>query len=154
MLFRSRKLQIVFDAFGEFQKLSNNKQTAATYNFNQEMEAHTDSVAAIGAEEWVEAVRKTNEDFVKLVSQRLDDRTEKVTEDVKVVRVEIDAVLRQMMNFLDITSTLSPTQELTDLINRLNQLMTSYRNTLAQRQGVAKAKKDKEENPEIITSED
>ena len=151
----ARKLQIIFDAFGEFQKQGNNKQTAATYNFNQEMKAHADDVAAIGAEEWVEAVRQTNEDFVRLVSQRLDERTEKATEDVKVIRLEIDVVLKQMMSYLDITSTLSPAQELTDLIDRLNQLMASYRNTLAQRQGVAKAKKEKEgENPEIITSED
>ena len=100
------------------------------------------------------AVRQTNEDSARLVSQRLDERTEKATEDVKVVRAEIDAELRQMMNYLDITSSLSPNQQLTDLINRLNQLMTSYRNTLAQRQGVAKAKKEKGDNPEIIVSED
>jgi len=149
----ARKLQIVFDSFGEFQKLSSNKQTAATYNFLQEMEAHADNVAIIGGGEWVEDIRKTNEELARLVSQRLDDRAAKSTEDVKVVRQEIDAVLRQMMNFLDITSTLSPTQELISLIDRLNQLMTSYRNTLAQRQGITKAKKEKE-SPEIVISED
>ena len=148
----ARKLQIVFDAFGEFQRLGNTKQTSAAYNFVQSMKERAEDVTTIGADEWVEAVQQTNEDFARLASQRLDERTEKATEDVKVVRTEIDAVFNQMMSYLDITSTLSPAQQLTDLIDRLNQLMATYRNILAQRQGVAKAKKAKG-TPEIITGE-
>ena len=145
----ARKLQIVFNSFGDFQNLSNNKQTAAAYNFLQEMEVHADNVALIGAQEWVEAISKTNEDFVRLMSQRLDDRTAKATEEVRAVRQEMDIIFRQMMSFLEISITLNSTPELTDLINRLNKLMTLYRNTLAQRLGAAKAKKDKESSEQL-----
>ena len=152
----SRILQIPIDAHKNFHRKNMNEQTASTHNFLQDVDARAEHVATIRAEKWVEEIRNANNDFDQLMNRRLDEKSVRPTEDIRQVRKEIEFVYKQMTSMLEIANTLSPSTEISNVIKRINELLTYYKNTIATRKGVANAKKEKEkgENPEIITSED
>ena len=155
----SRILQIVIDTHKNFHRKNLNEQTASTHNFLQDIDARAEHVATIGAQKWIEEIRNANNDFDQLMNRRLDEKSVRPTEDIRQIRKEVEVIYKQMTSMLEIANTLSPNAEIENVIKRINELLTYYKNTLAQRQGVAKAKKEREEekkkqNPEIITSED
>ena len=141
----SRILQIIISTHGDFHRKSYNIQTSSTHNFLQDIDAQPDAIATINGRRWVEEIRESNLEFDKQVHQRYDEKSLKPIDDIKQVRREIDAIYKQMMNMLEIVDKISPSEEITTTIRRLNEVFTEFRNNYATRKGVAKAQKEKEE---------
>ena len=141
----ARVLQIVVDTYGKFYTGNYNKQTASTHNFLQDIETRADAVATLNAQRWLDEIRESNIEFDRLVHQRYDEKSLKPADDIKQIRREIDAIYKKMMNMLEIVDTISPSNENTALINRINEVVANFRDTMAIRKGVAKAQKEKEE---------
>ena len=156
----ANRLKILFDTYGNLAQKPDKEETSGIINLTQDLESKfAADIELIGATEWVAELKACNLEYAELEENRYQERGEKPEVKLKQIRMEIDAAYRDITRAVEALATLADTPveiaKYKAFINDLNILVEDYRNTLALRQGIAKAKKDKkDENPEIVTSED
>ena len=153
------RLKILFDTYGNLAAKNDKSETAGINNLVQDLEDRfAADIALIGATEWVAELKANNEAYETLVRDRYDETGEKPEAKMKQVRVEIDNAYRNLTTAIESLARLTDNPAETNMYNafvgKLNIIITDYKNLIAQREGIAAAKKDKDKNPEIITSED
>ena len=140
----ARKLKIVFDTYGNVARKSYDEETSAITNLLQDlMGKYNADVQTVGITAWMVELMANNNDFDQLIKGRDDESAERTELILKAVRMQIDAVYRTIVERLDALGVIEPTEDLAEFVRRLNVVIERYNNRLAQRQGVAKAKKEK-----------
>ena len=155
----AKRLKIVFDTYGNLAQKPNDEETAGVHNLIQDLEGkYAADIALIGATAWVEELKASNEEYETLVKNRDTESAEKPEEKVRTVRLELDAAYRDITEVIEALAKLAdtPAEQVRNnaFITQWNATVERYKKRIAQRDGVNAAKKDKDENPEIITSED
>ena len=154
------RLKILFDTYGNLARKPNDEETAGVNNLIQDLEGKfAADIELIGATAWVEELKASNEAYEALVKSRDLESAEKPEVKVKEVRIEIDTVYLDMItaieSFAKLAETPAEIEKYKTFITQWNAIVERYKNRIAQREGAAAAKKDKkDENPEIVTSED
>lgn len=142
----ARRIQVLIDNYGDFRKRPYNDQTAVMDNFFQDLqEMHSDHIATIGAEGFLNEMKDANDTFKGLMDERHEERVTQMKEEVRQLRSQIDDVYRQTCSMIESGNLISGGTMYTELIKRINERITYYKTTLATRQGVAEANKKKEE---------
>jgi len=151
----ARKLKIVFDRFGNVAQLPLNEETSAIYNLVQEvMENHVSDADKLGLKPWMNKLNADNKAYEALVTGGYEEEATKSELKVKATRAEVDKVVHQIIERIEALIVIEGADNYSEFVRRLNLIFERYANTLAQRQGIAKAKREKEKNPDIETGED
>ena len=143
----ARKVQIVFDHYGNIAQLSNNQQTASTGNFLQEMRgARAADITLLGLTDWVDKLDEDNQALDALMEGRYDENAAKTSLRMKEVREKTDSCYRDIINRLDalMLILLNAEDVYGAFLDELNERISFYGNILAQRKGISKAKREKE----------
>jgi hypothetical protein len=141
----AKRIRIPFDAFGNIAKLSLNEETAAIYNLLQELRTnYADEVRTIGLSLWLDQLETDNKAYEALVSSGYEEEAGKTELKIKQTRIEIDKVLRSIFERIEALILINGETGYTEFIRLLNIQLEKYDNILAQRQGIAKARKEKE----------
>ena len=150
----ARKLTIVLDHYGDIRRKSYNEESAAIHNIVQDInENYADEAELIGADEWVAGLEDANTRFGELMNQRYDDNASLEEIDLPQTRTDIDIVFGRLRDMVEATNLMSGGVTFADLINRMNERLMYYKNTLATRKGRAEAEKKKKEDPTVPTEE-
>jgi hypothetical protein len=129
------RLKIVFDTYGNLAKLPLNEETAAIYNFLQELKGtYAADIQTIGATDWVKELEANNLAFENITRDRYDESALRSDLVLREVRLEIDAAYRDIIDRLDALCLLEGGEVYPAFIKRLNVVIEKYRNIAAQRQ--------------------
>ena len=129
----ARRLQIVFDTYGNIARMTLNEQTAATYNLLQELNnKHAADIAAAGIADWVKELEKQNNAFGDLMRDRFDETAAKTSLKVRQVRTDIDSAYRNIVQGITGLAMVDGNGVYDEFINRLNAIVDKYNNNLAQ----------------------
>jgi hypothetical protein len=145
----ARKLQIVFDHYGNIARKLYDEETASLYNFLQEMNTlHATAVTALGLGEWVSRLDADNRAFDALRQTRYAEDAGKPDLRMIEIRRETDRTFRDMLDRLDASILLHGEAPYAPFVIALNIRIEHYTNIIAQRKGRAAKKKDGAEKPE------
>ena len=143
----ARKVQIIFDHFGNMAILPNNQQTASVYNFLQEVRGICgDDIVLLGMTEWLDKLEAENIAFDELMDKRFAEMAGKTSLQIATVRKETDRCYLDMLNRIDamILIMINSEQIYGKFVRELNEIVTLYKNRLAQREGINRVKREKE----------
>ena len=150
----ARRLQVLIDNYGDFRRRPFNEESAMIDNFLQDLKMmHMDNMEAIGADDWLTQLENSNNEFKKLTNDRHDEWVMQIREEVYGLRVQIDEVYHQIINLLEIGSTLEG-GIYSKLIDKVSERVSYYKNTLATRKGRLDAKKEEEGTEECPEGQD
>ena len=140
----ARRLKIVFDTYGNVAKLPLNEETSAIYNLVQDLyEKYSIEVGQVNIMPWVDKLKADNQAYEALVTGGYEEEAAKTELKAKETRTEVDVVVRQIIERVEALIVVEGETNYADFVRRLNLQFDRYANTLAQRQGVAKAEKKK-----------
>ena len=140
----ARRLKIVFDTFGNIAALPLNEETSAIYNFTQELEEkHAADVQKLGLQPWINKLKADNQAYEALVTGGYEEDAAKSELKAKTTRAEVDGAVRQIIERIEALMVVEGEANYAEFVRRLNLQFDKYANTLAQRRGAAKAKKEK-----------
>ena len=140
----ARKLKIVFDRFGNVAQLPLNEETSAIYNLVQEVtEKHAANAEKLGLMPWVNKLNADNKAYEVLVTGGYEEEAAKTELKAKATRTEVDKVVRQIIELIEALIVIEGEAYYLEFVRRLNLIFERYANTLAQRQGIAKAEAEK-----------
>ena len=158
----AKRVKIVADTYGNLIHFPKDKETSLLFNFTDDLiTTYAADIELIGATAALENLRAANNKYELIVKERDAQTAQKPEEKMSDIRVNIEGA------YYDIVGAIEALGKLTEIeieqkryngfITELNVVTTRYKNLIAQREGMAEAKKEKEdegENPEIVTSED
>jgi hypothetical protein len=140
----AKRLIILFDTYGNVAKMSLAKESVAIDNIMQELEGkYAADVQTVGITEWVPELKKANSAVKTLLTARDDEKAAKTTLDMKETRTKVDAAYRDIIVCIEASSIMGEEPVFDDFIHRLNIIIDRFNNAVAQREGKAKAKKEK-----------
>ena len=134
----ARRLQIVFNTYGNVARKPLNEQTSAVYNLLQELQdSYQNDVNTIGVfmADWVQELKQNNEAFAILVKDRYDESAQRTDLILKEVRTQVDAAYRTITERIDAYMILEDSTPYEKIIRRWNTVVEKYKNIMAQRQG-------------------
>ena len=140
----ARRLQVVFDTYGNLAQKPLNEETADIYNLLQEINGKyaADKLAA-GIDKWALKLEADNKAFDELVKARNADTASITQLNAKQCRAETDRVYYEIVERINALIIVNGEKSYADFVNRLNAFIDKYNNTIAQRAG---QKKSEEEN--------
>lgn len=98
-------------------------ETAKLDNMLQEWdkEQPTAWLQAMGLTYFVDALRTTNADVKSLIQDRQAEQSVVVRGELRAARAEVDEKLQEMLRYIDALNITSPSDDLTDLILKINE---------------------------------
>ena len=143
----ARRMKIVFDRFGNVAKLPLNEETSAIYNLVQEVTENQDADAdKLGLMPWINKLNADNKAYEALVKSGYEEEAAKTELKVKTTRADVDGAVRQIIERVEALIVIEGEADYAEFVRRLNLIFDRYANTLAQRQGVSKAKDNETDN--------
>ena len=137
----ARKIQIIIDHYGDFRRKSYNEETAIIHNFIQDLRSRcSGEITTLNANEWVDDLAGANHRFKQLMNERFDNNAGEASIKVLDVRKSIDRVYNQLTDRISASILLNGEADYAAFVNKLNERITYFKNTLAQRKGRANAK--------------
>ncbi len=141
----ARRLQIVFDTYGNVAAKPLNEETSALNNLLQDLRTgYAAEVEQVGLGDWARELLAANAAFEDLVHRRYGETSQRSDLVLKEVRMQVDAAYNAIAERVNALMLLegSPTHK--EFIRRLNAVVEKYKNLLAQRRGRNAAKAGKE----------
>lgn len=121
-----RQAEQLVQVFKDFQWRSSEAylaETAKLDNMLQEWdkERNAEWLAAMGLAGYVEKLRNANAQVKALISSRQGEQSMVVRGELRAAREAVDESLQQMLRYIDALNVTSPSEELTDLILKINE---------------------------------
>ena len=89
----AKRLQVVFNTYGNLAILSLNDQTALTYNILKELEEnYAEDIETLGIIEWITELKSKNIELGNLFKERADEATAKHSIVLKEARIKLDNI--------------------------------------------------------------
>jgi hypothetical protein len=124
----SRRLQIVFDTYGDVAKMPLDDETAAITNLLQELKgAYAADVETAGLAPWVAELEAANNDYERLVKQRDSETAARTDLVLKQVRTQADAAYRVITERIEALALVEGGEAYANFIHRLNTVIERYR---------------------------
>mgnify|MGYP003571322785 CR=1 FL=1 len=98
-------------------------ETAKLDNMLQEWDKEQPAawLAAMGLQAYVERLRNANAQVKQAISGRQGEQSMIIRGELRAARAEVDETLQQLLRYIDALNVTSPSDELTDLILKLNE---------------------------------
>ena len=133
----AKRLQIIFDQFGNLARKPYDEETASIYNFLQEINAKATDVNLLGLADWSNRLDADNKAFDALLKDRYDESTSKTTLRMKEVRIETDRCYRDILDRIDALIIVKGESAYTSFVKDMSVRVERFENVLAQRKGRA-----------------
>lgn len=139
----ANNIRVVIDHYGDFRSKSYNEETATIYNFLQDINSRCAAdITTLNAQDWITDLQNTNQTFDNLMNQRFDENAGQEYINLRETRKAIDKVYTQMIDRVNASILLNGEADFADFVNKLNQRIDYFKNTITQRKGRAVAKKE------------
>ena len=137
----ARKLQIIFDTFGNLATKPLNEETSGIYNLVQELRSnYAAEVKKVGLDGWLNTLDAQNIALDKLVKSRNDENALRTELKMKETRIETDRAYNTIVKTVNALIVVEGAAVYESFVRKLNSFVDKYNNILAQRQGRNKAK--------------
>ncbi len=141
----AKHLKILFDTYGNIKRIPLQEETSAIYNLLQELNGdYLNDVQTVGLEKWRDKLQQNNIAYQALIKERDEENVAKTKLKAKEVRAEIDKVFYQIIQRLEAQMLIEGESNYREFVRRLNVLLESFANILAQRKGRNAATKEEE----------
>jgi antirestriction protein len=145
----AEKIIITCDGYGDITKLEYDAQTAATFNFIQDMEGkHLQDIIDAELTDWIPELKRLNTEFDNTVGDRYAEKADRPAEKLSAVRRETDIAISNICKVIEAAMIISPKPELDRFVTEMNVVINHYRTIAAQAKGRRNAKKT---DPEVNT---
>ena len=142
----AKRLQVVFDTFGNLAAKPVNEETSAIYNLLQELSANYMADAQkVGIVGWGTELDANNKALEALVKSRNDENAAKTELKMKETRVETDKWYTTIVERINALIIVEGADAYEVFVRKLNGYIDKYNDIVAQRYGKAAAKKAREE---------
>ena len=130
----ARKLNIVFDTYGNITVEAYDEETAKINSLIKELrENHANEINLLALTEWVDELENANNKFVDIKNERYTEESSKTSLRMKKVRTEIDAQYKEMANRINAQILLNGDTNYIDFVTALNQRIENVKLVLAKR---------------------
>ena len=144
----ARKLNIVFDTYGNITVEAYDEETAKINSLIKELrENHANEINLLALTEWVDELENANNKFVDIKNERYTEESSKTSLRMKKVRTEIDAQYKELVNRINAQILLNGDTNYKDFVTALNQRIENVKLVLAKRRGGKGGEED--ENSDI-----
>ena len=142
----AKRIQVVFDTYGNVAALPLNEETSAIYNLLQELSTnYSADMRTVGISGWASTLGVQNAEFDALVKSRNDERAGKTELKMKETRAETDNAYNAIVTLVNALIVVEGAENYETFVRKLNSYIEQYNTAVAQRYGRNKAKKEKEE---------
>lgn len=124
----AKRLQIVFDTYGNVARMTLNAETAAITNLLQELKGqYAADAKSIGLQHWVEELEAANNAYEQLAEARQGETAGKTDLVLRNVRVGIDEAYRAITRRIDALMEVEGGEVYETFIRRLNAIIKEYK---------------------------
>jgi hypothetical protein len=129
----ARKIEVVFDRYGNISHKTFDQETAALDDLYRELETAPNPIllATLGLSDWHTQLNIENRKFDGLMMERYSEAAQRPGIRMKDARAEVDAAFRPMLDHLDALVLLNGPDTNKAFIAELNVVSERYKNTLA-----------------------
>ncbi len=128
----AKRLQIVFDTYGNLARKPFDEATSAIYNLLQELTgAYAQDVKIVGITDWVQELEANNKKLEALMRERYKESAQRSSLVLKEVRVEVDAAYRATTERIDALALVEGGEVYTKFIRQINVIIEKYNHNLA-----------------------
>ena len=137
----AKRLKIVIDTYGNINKKSYDEQTSAVYNILQEFNGNYRSdVEVVKIDEMVEELEKSNKVVDALIKKRMNETSQKNTDNLRAVRVSVDKYYLDIRKRINAAVVIEGEEAYSQFIVKMNVLVDRYKILLARKKKVATKK--------------
>ena len=142
----AQNIQVVIDHYGDVRSKPYNEETAAITNFLQDINSRcADDITTLNAQEWIDTLSSANQSFDALMNERFDENAGQEIVNMRDARRAIDKTYTQMIDRVNASILLNGETAYADFVNKLNERIDYFKNTIAIRKGRVAAKNNKGE---------
>ena len=132
----ARKLIIVFDTYGNVTVEAYDEETAKINSLIKDLiNNHANDIDLLALNEWVDELQTANNKFVDIKNERYTEESSKTSLRMKKVRIETDALYKEMVNRINAQILLNGDTNYIDFVTALNQRIENVKLVLAKRKG-------------------
>lgn len=136
----ARKIIRIIDQFGNPTKLSYNEETSVINSIISCIESTLmTEISVLGLEAWLENIKKVNADFAKLMINRRDEFAGRNFVPMKKARPTTDTTYKKIVERINALSIVKGDEPYFSVIQKLNESISYFRNTIAVKEGKAKS---------------
>ena len=145
----AKRIRVPFDSYKNVAQLPLNEETAAIYNLIQELrENYAAEIEALALASWINKLEADNRVYEELVKESYDEDAAKTELKAKEIRSEIEKVIQRLFERIEALIVIEGEARYAEYVRKLNLIIEKYANILAQRQGAAKARREKKQAEE------
>ncbi len=143
------RVQVLFDSYGNLLEESYDRESAGIVNLLQDLnsEKYKKDVEILSLNGWISKLNETNNTFRNIMKERSIEQSEK--DDftrLRIARLATDDAYRIIRNKINAGIIFNGEKKYKTFVLQLNVYITRFNDTIAQRRGVAKAKKEEQES--------
>jgi hypothetical protein len=132
----AHKVMAVLDNYGNMARMNYPTESAAIYNFVQDMEGKfSREVKNLELNNWVNDVKRFNTRFMTVYNERFAEEAEKPDLKLADVRKDVDAKYNSLIKVIEAFILTNPNHELDDFVRQLNIVIKKYKTIDAQAKG-------------------
>lgn len=132
----------IVDRYGDVRPVSYNEETTAITNLVTDLllPANAEYLNKVAIQRWVPELKSQNEQFQTVFNERNTELSDRVSGDVKAIRIQIDPIYEKLIERINATIVMEIAKpSAISFVNQLNEKIKYYKTTLAARSGRAKA---------------
>ena len=142
----ARRIKIVFDTYGNISSKPINEETSAIYNLLQELnDNYSSDMQKVGIKPWATQLEIENKIVEALIKQRVDEQSTKSELKMKETRGKVDTAYNIFVDRINAFIVIEGIASYEIFVRKLNIIIDKYNLLMAQRRGISKAKKQREE---------
>jgi hypothetical protein len=145
----AKRIKIVLDTYGNLAVKPLNEETSGINNMLHDLKTkYADEIRITGLENWVNQLEVDNNALETLVKARGNEISSITQLKMKDARAETEKSYYTIIDVINALILINDENKYKTFVNNLNFFIDKYNNTIAQRAGRAKAKKDAASNVE------
>jgi len=138
----AKRLQIVFDTYGNLSQRPYHQETADIYNLIQDLKGkYIGDVRKVSIEGWMNELEQKNNEFDALINKRYDEVAARTTLILREIRQQVDAAYRTITERIEALSIVEKDSIYDAFTHRLNVVIDTYNTLIAKRKGKSEEKK-------------
>jgi hypothetical protein len=150
----AKRLLLVLNNFNHkpLVKLSYDAETATINALLLELGKYADDITIVGVQNWVDGLKRTNNEFEALAKQYHDEVTEKPEYNLQNARIGIEPTLRTMFGFIEGLDLMEGEGTYASAVQSLNTIIKHYNDVYAQHKGATGNGKTEEQGVPVIAN--
>jgi len=131
----------IIDRYGDVRAISYNEETTGITNLVTDLllPANAEHLNKVAIQRWVPELKSQNEQFQAVFNDRNTELSDRISGDVKAIRMQIDPIYEKLMERINATIVMEIAKPAAiSFVSQLNEKIKYYKTTLAARSSRAK----------------